>query len=130
MTELLLRGAQSLGDLRVRAARMEPIADLTALKPIVAGLVERGLMIEVTPAGRGQIVSHNLYLPSERAALGARHAGSQAPAASPARTFEPQGAAAPGAPADEVAALRAEVAELRSEVARLRDAVRELGERT
>src|SRR5580765_791333 len=58
LAELLLRGAQALGDLRGRAARMEPIADLAALKPIVDGLVQRGLMLELTPAGRGQIVSH------------------------------------------------------------------------
>src|SRR5262245_30590516 len=56
MTELLLRGAQALGELRARAARMEPIEDLAALRPVVAGLLERGLMIELTPAGRGQIV--------------------------------------------------------------------------
>src|SRR5262245_60358319 len=61
MTELLLRGAQSLGDLRGRASRMEPIADLAALKPIVDGLSSRQLMIELTPPGRGQVVSHNLY---------------------------------------------------------------------
>src|SRR5439155_20205248 len=61
MTELLLRGAQALGELRGRAARMEPIADLAALKPIVDALVARGLMLELSPPGRGQIVSHNLY---------------------------------------------------------------------
>ncbi len=75
MTELLLRGAQPLGELRARAARMEPIADLAALKPIVDGLLARGLMIELTPAGRGQIVSHNLYLGPERAELASRFAG-------------------------------------------------------
>ena len=69
MTELLLRGAQALGELRGRAARMEPIADLAALKPIVEALVGRGLMVELTPPGRGQLVSHNLYLPQELANL-------------------------------------------------------------
>lgn len=67
MTELLLRGAQALGDLRARASRMEPIADLNALKPVVDALLERGLMVEITPPGRGQVVSHNLYLPEELA---------------------------------------------------------------
>ena len=38
MTELLLRGAQTLGELRGRAARMEPIADIGALQPIVDSL--------------------------------------------------------------------------------------------
>ena len=32
MTELLLRGAQTVGELRGHAARMEPIADLAALR--------------------------------------------------------------------------------------------------
>jgi uncharacterized protein YceH (UPF0502 family)/predicted esterase len=69
MTELLLRGAQALGELRARAARMEPIADLSALKPIVDALVARRLMIEITPPGRGQLVSHNLYPATELAEL-------------------------------------------------------------
>src|SRR5262245_35401998 len=72
MCELLLRGAQALGELRGRAARMEPIEDLAALKPIVAGLAERGLMIELTPPGRGQMVSHGLHLPEELAELKSR----------------------------------------------------------
>ena len=75
LTELLLRGAQAIGELRARAARMEAIEDLAALKPIIADLVARKLMLELTPAGRGQIVSHNLYLPGELAELRARHAG-------------------------------------------------------
>ncbi len=83
LTELMLRGPQSLGDLRARAARMEPIEDLTALKPIVEGLVERKLMIELTPPGRGQIVSHNLYEPEELAGLRGLH-GRHATGAAPA----------------------------------------------
>src|SRR5436309_12410822 len=49
LAELVLRGAQALGELRARAARMEPIEDLAALKPIVEGLIERRLMIELSP---------------------------------------------------------------------------------
>src|ERR1041385_6575153 len=78
MTELLLRGAQPLGDLRARAARMESIDELTAPKPIVDSLLAKNLMIEITPAGRGQVVSHNLYLAPEKAALLAGHAGGTA----------------------------------------------------
>jgi predicted esterase len=89
MTELLLRGAQALGELRARAARMEPIADLAALKPIVDGLVARGLMIELTPPGRGQIVSHKLYLAPELEELRSRHSGrSRGPVRPPDPTFE------------------------------------------
>jgi len=61
MTELLLRGEQTLGELRTRASRMEPIQDLDELKRIVDSLIQKKLMVELSPAGRGQIVSHNLY---------------------------------------------------------------------
>src|SRR5947208_2615390 len=67
MTELLLRGEQTLGELRGRAARMEPIADLSALKPVVDSLIHKGLMISLTSPGRGQVVSHNLYKERELA---------------------------------------------------------------
>jgi len=120
MTELLLRGAQALGELRGRAARMDPIEDLAALKPIVSGLVERGLMVELTPAGRGQIVSHNLYLEPEREALRASLRGD---AARPASTYAPAIPAAAAVPGDRATALSAEIAELRAEVMRLRELV-------
>jgi len=122
LAELLLRGEQTLGDLRSRAARMEPIADQAALRPIVDGLVQRGLMIELTPPGRGQIVTHNLYLEPELAELrrrGGRHvehpreSGGFAPAA--AREVR-EAATADRALASEIAALREEVASLREEV--------------
>lgn len=61
MTELLLRGEQTLGELRTRASRMEPIADLDDLKRLMDGLKQRDLVVELTPPGRGQMVSHNLY---------------------------------------------------------------------
>ena len=146
MTELLLRGAQALGDLRGRGARMEPIADIAALKPIVDGLLERGLMIALTPSGRGQIVSHNLYAAQELAELKARYAG-QAPdrssdrdqaASDHARAIAPGGGGSPppargpreagagGATSVQVAASDSEIAELRAEVARLGEKVREL----
>lgn len=128
MTELLLRGAQQLGELRSRAARMEDIADLGALKPIVDGLVERKLMIELTPAGRGQVVSHNLYLPQELSEV-RRQAGSRAVSADDDATAGPVRASrsepASGlsaAPAGAPAELHAEVARLRGEVAALREA--------
>lgn len=72
MTELLLRGEQTLGDLRARASRMEAIPDLGTLQTIVRRLVDRGLMQELTPPGRGQLVSHNLYPEGERNRLLAR----------------------------------------------------------
>jgi uncharacterized protein YceH (UPF0502 family) len=134
--ELLLRGAQALGELRGRAARMEPIADLAALLPIVGALRERGLLLALTPAGRGQVVSHNLYTAPEREELIARFAGGEThgaphPAAATAQSRAPAPPrpgpdAAAAATDDGVEALRAEVAGLRAEVAGLRARIGEL----
>ena len=65
MAELLLRGPQTMGELRGRAARMEAIPDMAHLQPIVSRLMERGLVLSLTPPGRGQTVTHGLYLPEE-----------------------------------------------------------------
>lgn len=65
MTELLLRGAQTEGELRGRAARMDPIPDLDALRPLLASLKEKGLVVSLTPEGRGHVVTHALYEPRE-----------------------------------------------------------------
>jgi uncharacterized protein YceH (UPF0502 family) len=131
MTELLLRGEQTLGDLRARAARMEPIADQTALKVVVDGLVKRGLMIEVTPPGRGQIVSHNLYKEQELAELKTQFAGGGHRAAAfvdhvHASPPLSAGVALKYATADQLAEVSVELAELRAEFARLRQRVEEL----
>lgn len=69
MTELLLRGEQTIGELRTRASRMEPINDIDELKRLVSELVRRNLVIELSPPGRGQLLSHNLYPEWELEAL-------------------------------------------------------------
>lgn len=66
LTELLLRGEQTIGELRARAARMEStIEGLDELRPILASLKQKNLLVELSPAGRGQMITHNLYLPNE-----------------------------------------------------------------
>jgi uncharacterized protein YceH (UPF0502 family) len=80
MTELLLRGDQTVGELRTRASRMDPIADLAALKTILDALQSKGLVIYLTREGRGQAVSHALYKPRELEALKAKYLGDAAPA--------------------------------------------------
>jgi uncharacterized protein YceH (UPF0502 family) len=124
VTELLLRGAQPLGELRARASRMEPIEDLVALKPIVEDLLARGLMLELTPPGRGQVVTHALYsapeleeLRSGAGARMAREAGGGADEPSPRR-------AGPVSPA-----LETQLAELRVQIARLEERIAELERR-
>jgi len=140
MTELLLRGEQTLGELRGRAARMEPIVDLAALKPVIDSLIQKGLMIALTSPGRGQVVSHNLYKDRELAELKARFQGYVPSAAAdedaPPLVAGTAGAAVaaqtrtqvtpPGVTADQFAELSVEVAELRAEVARLKDQLQQV----
>ncbi|MBX3432019.1 MAG: DUF480 domain-containing protein [Pirellulales bacterium] len=149
MGELLLRGAQTLGDLRARAARMEPIQGQHDLQPIVDGLHAKGLLVYLTPPGRGCIVTHNLYQPQELAKLRSEHGGfedrtvgtgaatlrsapspsSPSPAPSvlapppsaPAPSVSPTRSAAASSTNDATDALAAQIATLRQELAELRD---------
>ncbi|HMO86102.1 MAG TPA: DUF480 domain-containing protein [Lacipirellulaceae bacterium] len=135
MAELLLRGAQTLGELRGRAARMEPIRDMHDLTPIVDRLHAKSLVIYLSPPGRGAVVTHNLYQPQELAKVKADHAagGESAATASdgpsaqapPARPPSPAAPAAPAAPS-ELEQLRSELAGLKLEVAELREELRQL----
>ena len=65
VAELLLRGVQTVGDLRGRASRMEPIKDLSELTPTLDALQSKGLLQYLTPPGRGGVVTHALYLERE-----------------------------------------------------------------
>jgi uncharacterized protein YceH (UPF0502 family) len=145
MAELLLRGAQTLGDLRTRAARMEPIKGQEELKPIVDALVARGLMIYLTPPGRGAMVTHNLYQPQELQKVQAEHGSAGAPAAAPPAPIQdrpiqqpgfredppaprvappqaptPAAHASPGPASDSGDDLREEVRSLRAELSEVR----------
>lgn len=142
MAELLLRGEQTVGELRGRAARMEAIPDLAALKPVLDSLIKKNLVISLTPEGRGQVVSHNLYKEREVLELRARYAGHvgttepsdddgprPAPVTTPPRATSATPAAsftAPSVTKDMFAELELEVHALRADVARLRDELRSL----
>jgi hypothetical protein len=121
LTELLLRGPQQLGELRARASRMENIEDQAALKDLVDGLVARGLMVELTPPGRGQMVTHGLYPPDEmaevRSGAGARVSATPSDSGAPPRQV--------GASPD----LVAQVGELRDRIARLEERIDQLERR-
>jgi hypothetical protein len=139
MAELLLRGAQTEGELRGRAARMEPIADLGALRPVLASLKSKGLIVSLTPEGRGHVVTHALYEPREWDKVRSEHQASAERAASePAAVPRERAVAQPSliSPPDIVSSaaatteisslrqaideLRHELTEVRSETARLR----------
>lgn len=126
MTELLLRGAQTEGELRGRAARMDPIPDLPALRPVLESLIKKNLVISLTPEGRGHVVTHNLYEPRELEKVKNEYQAMATAAASPAaapivRVAQEAVTAVEGyVHAQDVAALRREVEELRAQVEQLR----------
>jgi hypothetical protein len=145
VVELLLRGDQTVGELRGRAARMEPIAGLAELRPILASLKSKGLVIYLTPEGRGHTVTHGLYKPQELERLKQRYAGTptQTPTQPPTQTptqpasthqppaVQPQAvqevAVREVAPNnDAVAALARELGELRGQVAQLQTDLEEV----
>ena len=78
--ELLLRGAQTEGDLRGRASRMDPIPDLDVLRQHLDGLAARGLVVWLSPPGRGRMLTHGL-LPPEKLDKVRRELGIGTPAA-------------------------------------------------
>ncbi|MSR25617.1 MAG: DUF480 domain-containing protein [Planctomycetaceae bacterium] len=145
LAELLLRGEQSEGDLRGRASRMDPIPDLQILRTKLDGLAERGLIIWLSPPGRGRVLTHGL-LPEEklekvRAKLGVAGQSFPAGASEPVPTATggvndeddeddaatvtvPRPAASvaapPSAPSIALAALVEKIATLEGEVAALR----------
>jgi uncharacterized protein YceH (UPF0502 family) len=132
MGELLLRGEQTEGDLRGRASRMDPIPDLDALRGYLDRLADRGLVIWLSPPGRGRMLTHGL-LPEEklekvRTALGIAAAATATlppPAAQPddddddprPTRVEPPRSIAPAAGAE----LESRIGDLERAVAALRE---------
>lgn len=152
VAELLLRGAQTVGDLRGRAARMASgqLPDVNSLRPVIELLVEKKLVVPLTPAGRGQMVTHGLFPPQEIAAILAKYDGGAATETHTVRTsgeshvptssFSAPATTGPPASAtrtvsddpsqattgSELGRLQAEVSELRAEVARLRKEIEDI----
>lgn len=145
MAELLLRGAQTVGELRGRAARMEPIRGQDELVPLLRSLRDKRLIVNLTHPGRGAVVTHNLYQPQELEKVRREHGepsdalpsegGSPADAPAPIARSPATQAAEPEPPirsprAGDDSDLRAELAALRvelsTEVLRLRDELDDL----
>lgn len=126
MAELLLRGEQTVGELRARAARMEPISGIEQLRPVLQSLMDKKLVMALSPEGRGQIISHGLYKDRELADLQARAASMAAEtAASESRSQRPVGAAGPQTTED-LQALRTELQQLQEELAEVKSELAEL----
>jgi len=108
--ELLLRGAQTEGDLRGRASRMDPIPDLDQLRGHLDRLAARGLVEWLSPPGRGRMLTHGLLPPEKLDKVRAEAAAVVEPREPRAERAEPPAEAGLAA---RVAALEAEVADLR-----------------
>jgi uncharacterized protein len=122
LTELLLRGPQTEGELRGRASRMEPIEDLDTLRALLKPLAERRLVVYLTAQGRrGTVLTHGFHAPDELERLRARHAGQALDDDEPRPAPLPREVPAPVRPDLEprLAAAQAEIAALRQTVASL-----------
>lgn len=91
MTELLLRGPQTLGEIRSRASRMHAFDDLDAVRDAIEELESKDLVQAVSPAGRGQQFAHKLYTTDEN-----QHMIARVEKQATAPKMEPGIAAAPG----------------------------------
>jgi uncharacterized protein len=114
---LLLRGAQTPGELKQRTDRMQGFRDLTAVQAVLDRLVERELVLRLVrrPGQKEERYMHRLSEEAEGAPV-----VEQAP--------EPLVAAPARPPADDgrVERLETEVSELRAELAELREQLAEL----
>lgn len=143
MAELLLRGSQTVGELRGRANRMGKIPDLGSLQPLLDSLQRKGLVVPLTPKGRGQVVTHGLFsekeLAQQRQQLGSAQpvqddeeapvqaSPPSAPVVSSASAAATSSSAASGSSGGgEIAQLRAEVAQLKEELARVKKDMEDL----
>ena len=149
MTVLMLRGAQTPGELKQRGERMHRFADLAEVYVTLEGLIERGLVrrLERRPGqkeeryeqllqegedGMGDAAGAASFSTDEREApaveVSSNGAGADAPAPGPgvpAGTGVPVPAGGePRRPSEEPAALRERVERLEAEVAELRAMMR------
>jgi uncharacterized protein YceH (UPF0502 family) len=115
LAELLLRGPQTEGELRTRAGRMEPIEDLDVLRSKLRPLVERNLVVYLTPEERrGAVLTHGFHDAAELESL-KKHAASAPASVATTSAHVPRAEAAPKAD-ERVPALAAEVGTLREEL--------------
>jgi len=117
LAELLLRGPQTVGELRGRAERMAPIADLAATEAVLADLAEREVPLVVLlprqPGRKEQRYAHLFAAPPDQGE-------EPVPPLEPARIRVLAENERLAAVEVEVAALRGELAELRAQFAAFR----------
>lgn len=129
LAELLLRGPQTKGELRARAARMEPIDSLDALEDILKPLVERKLVIYLTdPNRRGAVLTHGFHTAEElnQARLSAAHV--VATEGANLTSLRPQDLVS-SPTGDKIQEAFAAIQSLQSRVTELEQYVRQIGEK-
>ena len=138
MAELILRGPQTVGELRGRASRMEQIAGLSELQPVLQSLKAKGLVLPLTPEGRGHVVTHALFSDGELERIKQQYSVAGGVAAAPA-VDGPSPRDTPARPSVEAAepavgvgqevidVLARQVEELRLQIAQLRNDMDDLG---
>ena len=113
---LLLRGPQTVGELRTRTERMHAFGSLGEVEEVLAGLARREpepLVAQMQRlAGQSQARYRHLFTPSDEEEVVSAEGAPAAPRSRPAN-----------AALEEVEALRAEVAELRARLERLEAAL-------
>ncbi len=125
---LMLRGAQTPGELKARCDRLHPFGDLAAVHTTLERLIERDLVEQLPrrPGQKEERYAHRLSDDDAPAPAGAP----DAPVAAPGPVIRAPGRPMPSAPevaapaelplADRVARLEAEVTQLRAELRALR----------
>ena len=132
LTELLLRGRQSLGELRGRASRMVPIDSLEDLRRELQGLLDAGAIEADQPLDRrGAEVDHTFYPMNEKRRMAPDRIETQ----SELEIFEGKYAAVgvpgpsgpmPSPPGGEIESLRTELRAVRAELTGMQEQVAEL----
>jgi uncharacterized protein YceH (UPF0502 family) len=115
LTELLLRGPQTEGELRQHASRMEPIDDLDALRAALKPQTERRLVVFLGEEGRrGTLITHGFHAPKEYDMLRSQSRVEEASAVAPAVSTS-------WASADELREAKAEIAALRAQMQQVQE---------
>lgn len=128
MAELLLRGPQTIGELRTHCQRMYPFENLEAVAAVLEALGQSDSpLLSPLPRTPGQSAIRYAHRLCDDAAWG-RLAGAPTDgvAAGNAASDRPTAPTAHAARSDELAGLRAEVAELRQHLGELRQRVERL----
>lgn len=114
LTELLLRGPQTEGELRQRASRMEPIDDLDALRAALKPLAERKLVVFLGEEGRrGTLITHGFHAVKELEVLKSRAPTEEVHVAIPT-------VSSAWASAEHVAKIEGDLAQAKQEIADLK----------